>query len=265
VEFRAEQACGEVLNRALMYNAVDENGTTLAGRTADATVITAAAATATPTPTRTSAPPASPTATRTPTCTRTPTRTRTPTATRTPTPTPTDVGTPPATGTATVTATRTRTPTATRTATPTRARTTTPTASPMPGVHSVYLPCILQDYLVDFCEPNDNWDQAFCSLISGRTYNAYVFSEQDAFDWYFVDLFSEHTIEAWLEDMAAGMDLDLSIYGSDLRQVGHSGNLGNAAEHILTDPVPAGRYYVRIIRGYGHSRTQPYSLRVVYQ
>jgi uncharacterized repeat protein (TIGR01451 family) len=50
VEFRAEKSCGEVRNRVLIYNAVDEHGSPVQDQLADATVrIIEADATATPT------------------------------------------------------------------------------------------------------------------------------------------------------------------------------------------------------------------------
>ena len=207
----------------------------------------------TPTPT----PTGTPTATHTPTTTRTrtPTPTWTPTRTRTPTPTPT--WTP--TGTRTPTRTPTWTPTGTRT--PTRTPTWTPTATRL----KAYLPCILQDYFRDFCEPNDTWQQARCSLASGDTYHAYIHSAQDAYDWYYVELARGHTIEVWLGDIPGGADFDLTLFDSSFTQTWHSGSLGNADEHVLTEPVSAGRYYIRITRGTGHSHTQPYSLRVVFE
>ena len=43
------------------------------------------------------------------------------------------------------------------------------------------------------------------------------------------------------------------------------GNPGNANEHIQTDVLPAGRYYVRIQRVSGSSQTQPYALQAIYR
>lgn len=38
----------------------------------------------------------------------------------------------------------------------------------------------------DFCEPNDTWGKAHCSLASGMVYHAYISSEEDSFDWYYI-------------------------------------------------------------------------------
>jgi len=88
----------------------------------------------------------------------------------------------------------------------------------------------------DFCEPNDTWGQAHCSLASGMVYHAYISSEEDSFDWYYIELARGHSIEAWLEDIPDGADFDLTLFEGSLTQTGHSGNSGNANEHILTEP-----------------------------
>jgi hypothetical protein len=164
-------------------------------------------------------------------------------------------------------ATPTPTPTETPTATPTPTETPTPTITPTatPPFRIAYLPLVMREYFLDFCEPNDSYDAALCSLASGQTYSAYIHSAQDGFDWYSVDLATSHTVQAWLEEIPEGVSLDLTLVDSELQSVAHSGNQGNADEHIETEVLPAGHYYIRITREDGHSRTDPYSLRVAFQ
>jgi hypothetical protein len=188
VEFRAEQACEEVLNRALMYNAMDEYGSPVPNQLADATVRIVAAATATatatatstptsvPTDTPTEVPPQTPTATRTatPSVTSTPsaTPTATPSATSTPSATPTlvvHIPTPTPTGMPTNTATSQ--PTHTPTPTPTATHTATATATPALPAHP---DCVwIDSFDGPFLEPGWSWireDPSHWSLASHPGY-----------------------------------------------------------------------------------------------
>ncbi len=98
VHFSADAPCDPAMNRAGVTTAVDENGSPVPGRIAEATVIIVPPPTDTPTPTPTRTPTETPTPTHTPTPTETPVSTDTPTATpsptETPTPTPTSTPTP---------------------------------------------------------------------------------------------------------------------------------------------------------------------------
>jgi hypothetical protein len=193
LEFRAEQACEEVLNRALMYNAMDEFGSPVPNQLADATVRIVAEATPTATASATSTPTSLATATPTevPTQTPTPTVAATPSATSTPSATPTLVDTPTPTSTAvptntptsqpthtptpTATSAPTPTPTATRTVTPTASPTPTPTATPTAtGTPTPTLPahpeCVwIESFDGPFLKPSWSWireDPSHWSLAS---------------------------------------------------------------------------------------------------
>lgn len=81
-------------------------------------------------------------------------------------------------------------------------------------------------------------------------------------DYFFFDLPTSRSVGLWLTHMAVGQDFNLTLRNAGLVIVngGHSGNPGNADEHISTLPLPAGRYYVQVSRVTGDS-SQPYYLR----
>lgn len=102
-------------------------------------------------------------------------------------------------------------------------------------------------------------------MESGREYRAYIYSEADKNDLYYIDLPAAHPVEVWLRNIPAGTNYHLGLYDSASRQVGWSAEPDNRDEHILTGALQAGRYYVRVYQAAGFSSTQPYSLRVVYR
>ena len=63
-----------------------------------------------------------------------------------------------------------------------------------------------------------------------------------------------------MTNMAPGQDFNLVLRDGALRQIAYSGFLGKADEHILAQPLPAGRYYVQVHRTKGDSN-RPYHLR----
>lgn len=187
------------------------------------------------------------TPTPTPTATATPTRAITPTRTRTPTPTRTrraQGGFLPllAVGRVTPTWTPTHTPTATRTPTP--------------------LPCPADPY-----EPNDTFAQAWGPLPLNTDFWGFFNCERDTDrDFYFFDLPSAGRVIIELTNIPANSDYDLTLYNCPNVSclVVHSGQSGNAEERIDVN-IPAGRYYVRVVRSDASPLvSQPYRLRVSY-
>lgn len=115
------------------------------------------------------------------------------------------------------------------------------------------------------CEPNDSFDQAQGPLGSADTYQGHIESEADQNDYYYFDMPAAHTVELWLRNIPDSTNYHLYLYDANTNLRGYSGNPGNAEEHILTDTLPAGRYFVRIQRVTGYSATQPYSLQATFQ
>jgi hypothetical protein len=115
-------------------------------------------------------------------------------------------------------------------------------------------------------EPNDNArTQANGPIVSGLTYYGAFLDQADLKDYFYFDLLTTHTVELWLTHIPAGQDYDLVLRDANLEQRGLSNNPGNADEHILTGPLPAGRYYVQVYRYGGPGSPQPYHLRGVWQ
>lgn len=114
-------------------------------------------------------------------------------------------------------------------------------------------------------EPNDIAStQANGPLISGPTYYGHFSGGADPQDYFFIYLQSAQSVELWLSNIALGQDYDLTLRNSLLQVVGHSGELGNANEHIRTVTLQAGLYYIQVYNRSGSGSTQAYHLRVVY-
>ncbi|HHE70988.1 MAG TPA: hypothetical protein ENL34_01720, partial [Chloroflexi bacterium] len=115
-------------------------------------------------------------------------------------------------------------------------------------------------------EPNDApLTQANGPIVSGLTYYGVFPSAADPKDYFYFDLPAAHTVELWLTNIAAGHNYDLTLRDASLGMVAHSGELGNAGEHILTGALQPGRYYIHVSNASGTSSTQPYHLRGVYR
>lgn len=198
--------------------------------------------------------------------------TPTPSPTLTSTPTPTD------TPTATSTPMPSDTPTPTDTMTPSPTSTVTPTDTPAVRVHWQHLPLVVRypeptttptatalPPCWPDCEPNETFRQAHGPLASGQGYQGHIESETDQNDYFFVDMGTAHTIEVSLRNIPVGANYHLYLYDSVQNLVGYSGNAGNADEYILTNPLLASRYYVRVQRVAGFSPAQAYLLQVRYQ
>ena len=101
--------------------------------------------------------------------------------------------------------------------------------------------------------------------MSGREYQAYIYSASDIDDYYHIVLPERHNIEIWLNNIPDGTDYQLLLYDTSRERIGYSAEVGNLPEHILKENMPPGPYYIRIYQYSGFSATQPYALRTVYQ
>ncbi len=179
--------------------------------------------TPTATPTQTGAPTATPTETGAPTATPTPTQTGAPTTTPTPTLTPS------------------ASPTA-RTSTPTRTR--TPTATLTPAV------------CPDPWEPNDTSAEAYL-VTSGWTNTASICGPTDV-DYFAIDTPLGAHLHAEIWDLP--IDLDLDLYGPDLRLIATSDLTGTANEFIDLPRTASGRQYFRV-----HAKSGAYDQHHAYR
>jgi len=116
-------------------------------------------------------------------------------------------------------------------------------------------------------EPNnDALTQANGPIVSGQTYYG-IFPSPADFDkdYFYFDLPASHSVELWLTHIPTGQDYDLALRDANMNEVARSDNGGQSDEHIQTDILPVGRYYVQIYHYNSGGSTQPYHLRVVYQ
>jgi len=130
----------------------------------------------------------------------------------------------------------TPTPTSTFTATPTRTRTPTrtPTATRTPTLPAVVCP--------DRWEPNDSFAQAYL-VTSGWTDAASICSPTDS-DYFAIDAQRGDQVRAEIWNLP--VDLDLELYGPDLRRIAIADLSGTEDEFIDLAPTEAGRHYFRV-------------------
>jgi hypothetical protein len=130
----------------------------------------------------------------------------------------------------------------------------------------IYLPTICRKVFIDPHEPNDRFAEAWGPLESGATLQSFFPVDADEHDYFYFQMPARHSVEVWLTDLPAGQDYDLYLYDDQPPHelVGYSAGEGNVDEHIPATDLPAGRYYVRVLRVKGVSQYQPYHLRAVY-
>jgi hypothetical protein len=115
-------------------------------------------------------------------------------------------------------------------------------------------------------EPNDDaLTQANGPVVSGLTYYGTFLNAADEKDYFYFDLLVPHSVELTLSNIALGQDYNLVLRNASLVDVGYSGELGNAAEYILTGRLPAGRYYIQVYHVSGAGSDQPYHLWLDYE
>ena len=115
-------------------------------------------------------------------------------------------------------------------------------------------------------EPNDNGlTQANGPIIPGLTYYGTFEDAADLQDYFYLDLPASHSVELYLSNIASGENYDLVLRDTNCETVvGYSAQPGNANEHILTPPLPVGRYYIQVYNYSQVGSEQPYYLRVIY-
>jgi hypothetical protein len=128
----------------------------------------------------------------------------------------------------------------------------------------VFLPLVLRAFRADWeQEPNGVPAQASGPLASDATYYG-TMPVGDTNDYFYFDLSTPGDVELWLTNIPGGCDYDLVLRDAALVQVGYSGNVGSADEHISTGTLTTGWYYVQVYHRSTAGSSEPYHLRVVY-
>ncbi len=113
--------------------------------------------------------------------------------------------------------------------------------------------------------PENEERQTNGSVVSGFTYFGTIQDENDASDYFYVDLPGERTIEMWLSNIPSGNNWDLVLrdFGLNTYDGWYSIRSSNRDEHVEVT-VPGGRYYIQVYNDGSPGSTQPYHLKVVY-
>jgi hypothetical protein len=113
----------------------------------------------------------------------------------------------------------------------------------------------------DTYEPNGTAATAYGPLVSGTTYNSYIYSNGDI-DYYKLTATTSGTITATLKNLPG--DYDLYLYNSAQTQVAKS-ELGSTSPESLSYSAAAGTYYLKVI-GYSgaYSTTVAYALKAIF-
>jgi hypothetical protein len=128
----------------------------------------------------------------------------------------------------------------------------------------VHLPLLAKDYFPDPYEPNDTPEEAHGPLASRQLYTAYFPRDADRNDYYYLQDVKDTQVEIELT-VPQALDLDLWIYDSEQTVIAGSARVGlGRDESVRFTPLQDGRYYVRIYRYQGLSRTDPYTLLPTY-
>jgi hypothetical protein len=97
-------------------------------------------------------------------------------------------------------------------------------------------------------------------LESARPYVAYISSEDDPDDFYYLTISTLDEVHAELT-VPISMDLDLWVYDAELNTVAGSNLTGlGIDESIEFTPSTTGTYYLRVYPFKGWSKTEPYTL-----
>jgi uncharacterized repeat protein (TIGR02543 family) len=114
-------------------------------------------------------------------------------------------------------------------------------------------------------EPNEQaLTQANGPVVSGLIYYGTFPNPADKVDYFYFDLAERRSVELSLTNIPAGHNYDLSLENASLREVASSDGAGDGEEHIRTDRLAPGRYYVRVANTGLSGSAQVYHLRVVY-
>ncbi len=115
-------------------------------------------------------------------------------------------------------------------------------------------------------EPNeDALAEANGPLVSGITYFGTFLDTTDEKDYYYFELPQTQTCELWLTNIPALSNYTLILRDEALSTIGYDPQPGSVDEYLLTNLLPAGRYYIQVFHTGGGGSTQPYHLRMVCQ
>jgi hypothetical protein len=122
-------------------------------------------------------------------------------------------------------------------------------------------------YRYDAYEPNDFLRDAYGPLISGTTYESFIWNADDLEDLYYFVPDTTQWVEVWLTNIPASTDYELEVWYVDgsgqLRKKAWSYGYGST-EAVGFTPDPRTQYYVRVYPRPGSYSTQPYRLKVTY-
>jgi len=137
----------------------------------------------------------------------------------------------------------------------------------------VYLPLTLHNYINFFegpweVEPNDDArTQANGPIVSGRIYYGTFLNNTDERDYFYFDLTAPHTVEIWLTNIPSGNDYHLALRDANLDIVENGYSADPGGDHVLTNVLPPGRYYIHVIHDLeaGSGSSQEYHLQAVFE
>ena len=114
----------------------------------------------------------------------------------------------------------------------------------------------------DSYEENNTYQTAYGPLESGKTYEAYCWSQGDR-DCYYIELSANATVKAELQNVCATCDYDLYLVDSSEKiLVGSENAVG--VDESLTGQCAPGKYYIVVHPRQGYSQQVPYRLTVTY-
>lgn len=112
-------------------------------------------------------------------------------------------------------------------------------------------------------EPNDSITSANGRIRLNQTYfGVFTTPITDMHDIFYFELFVPMTVELSLTNIPSGQDFNLTLWKDEDTPIDHSGEIGNADEHIGSIHLNAGKYYVQVVRFTEHPSNQPYHLLV---
>jgi hypothetical protein len=116
--------------------------------------------------------------------------------------------------------------------------------------------------LDDPYEPNNNFGEAYGPLMSGATYEALIWPDQDR-DYFYLDVAAPRVLEVELQNVPQGLTWFLSLYDAGAQLLAQQANSGSAAN--VSSAVDVGRYYVLVGAAAWSvgSESQYYTLRAV--
>lgn len=135
-----------------------------------------------------------------------------------------------------------------------------------PIVEQIYLPHLRTFFPTfaqagDAIEPNDTFETA--RPISLHIAQSQDFSETtDFFDVYAVQLTAPRILTAIVSNIPSGSDYDVYIYSSNKFLWAFGGAIGNNNDIATTQTLPAGTYYIVVLRTFGPPTTQTYQILV---